>query len=159
MSKKSDNQMTPKEVETYLKDCIKIPREKWMSLPDNSQIAYYKNDGKFVKSGYIKLAYSKDGEDYIRYGSKLCQMNNDKYYREFTIKLSNIKSIYKRVSQDAIWEYHIMQVKVDRMLASFDKKITDMQERIDQNEKCSKKIVRLIKKLHKIESLNDLASC
>lgn len=141
--------MSQSAIKEWLRGCIEIPRNKWTQLPDNSQICYFKKDGKFVKSGYVKLHYSKDGEDYVRYGSKLGSWNGDKYYKEFTIKLSNIKQIYKRVSQDAIFEYKLIQL-------SMDKKIAELSARQDQLDAASKKIVRLIKKLHNIKSLEDM---
>lgn len=162
-SGKQSKQMTEAEIELYLKNCIQIPRQSWMTIPDNSQICYYKKDGNFVKSGYIKLSYSKNGNDFIRYGSKLNAVPNDKYYREFTINLSNIKEIYKKVSQDAIWEYKIIRLEMAKKMEEFEQKLAKMQETVDQTDKKternregSEKIVKLIKRLHKIKSLNDL---
>lgn len=150
--------MTPSEIEVYIKSCIKIPRSSWTSIPDNSQICYFKKDGKFVKSGFVKLSYSKNGNDFIRYGSKLSPMAGDKYYREFTINLSNISQIYKKVSQDAIWEYKLIRLETSKKMEEFETKLAEMQERVDQSENSAKKIVKLIKRLHKIQSLDDLAS-
>ncbi len=158
-SSKTFAKMTDAEIEVYLKSFILIPKQNWTTMPDNSQIAYYKNDGKFVKSGYVKLIYSKNGDDFIRYGSKLSQMPNDKYYKEFTINLSNISKIYKKISQDAIWEYRIIRAETSKKMEEFERQLADMSEKLEQSEKCSKKIVKLIKRLHKIKSLDDIATC
>jgi guanyl-specific ribonuclease Sa len=145
----SSKALTAAEIKEWLRGCIEIPKDKWRTIPDNSHVSYVKKDGKFVKGGFIRLQYSKDGEHYIRYGSKLASWPGDKYYREFTIKLSNTSKIYKRVSQDSIFEFKVMQM-------NFDKQMQTVIDRQDQLDGSIKKIVKLIKKLHNIKSLDDM---
>jgi len=156
--------MSEEDIKDYLKDAITIPREQWMNLYMNSHICYRKNDGGFVRSGYIKLSFtSKDGEDCIRYGTKIDRYNNDKYYREFTVKLSNIKELYKKVDQSAIMEYKIIKTNIANSLSEFTKSIEEVSEKINMIEERLIKLednhiktIKLIKKLHNINSLDDL---
>ncbi len=84
-------ELTTEEINEYLKNSILIPKDQWKTLPVNSFISYFKEDGKFVKGGYIKLIFNKkDSEndnDYLIYGTKIDKYTNDKYYKEFTINL------------------------------------------------------------------------
>jgi hypothetical protein len=155
--------LSDEEIAEYLKGSILVPKYQWKDLYDNSNISYIKNDGGFVKSGFIKLIYNKDDEDYIRYGSKLDRYNNDKYYKEFTVKFSNIKALYKKIDNSAIMEYKLIKENIKNTLSNFTEELTRLDDKVnDMNEKIIKldenhvKIVKLIKKLHNISSLDDL---
>ena len=52
-------ELSQDEINEFLKNSIQIPKEQWPTLPINSYISYYKEDGKFIKGGYIKLIFSK----------------------------------------------------------------------------------------------------
>ncbi len=135
---------------------IPIPKNKWKQIPDNSQISYTRNDGKHVKSAYLKVSYSKDGEDYFLCGNKLNKYANDKYYSEYRLKLSNVKNIWKKISQDSIIEYKLIRAKLEAEVADMKSKIEELEERLKREEESSKKIVKLIKHLHNIKNLDEL---
>lgn len=164
--------MTDEEIKEYLKNSMAIPKEQWLTLPLNSFISYIKSDGKFVKGGYIKLIFKKKDKDYLIYGSKLDKYNNDKYYKEFTINLENIKDIYKKVDTSAVLEYQIIKNNINTILDKFkldieklnstfeeiNDKLDDMNERINKIDDNNKKTIKLIKNLHGIKSLDDIKS-
>ena len=110
--KESFKKMTEDEIKEYLKESILIPKHDWNKLSVGSNISYYKNDGNFVKSGFIKAIYSNEGNDFIKYGTKLNTYYNDKYYKEFTVNTSNIKELYKKIDKSAIIEYKIMNKNI-----------------------------------------------
>ena len=156
-------QLSDEEIAEYLKGSILVPKTQWKDLYDNSNISYIKNDGGFIKSGFIKLIYNKDDEDYIRYGSKLDRYNNDKYYKEFTVKFSNIKELYKKIDNSAIMEYKLIKENIKNTLLSFtdelirlDGKVNEINEKLVKLDENHIKIVKLIKKLHNINSLDDI---
>ena len=158
-----DKEITEEEKKEYLKNSILIPSEQWLTLPVNSFISYIKKDGKFIKGGYIKLIYNKKESNYLIYGSKLDKYNNDRYYKEFTIKLDNIKEIYKKVDSSAIIEYQIIKNNINSMIEKFkldiDKiyeKINELDNKINKVEDNNKKTIKLIKNLHNIKSLDDV---
>lgn len=158
-----NKKLSDDEIAEYLKGSILVPKSQWKDLYDNSNISYIKNDGGFVKSGFIKLIYNKDDEDYIRYGSKLDRYNNDKYYKEFTVKFSNIKDLYKKIDNSAIMEYKLIKENIKNTLSNFTDELTRLDDKVNEmNEKIIKldenhvKIVKLIKKLHNINSLDDI---
>lgn len=155
--------MTDEEIKEYLKGSILIPKSQWKELYDNSNISYIKTDGGFVKSGFIKLIYNKDNEDYIRYGSKLDKYTNDKYYKEFTVKFSNIKELYKKIDNSAIIEYKLIKERINTTLSKFTEdisnindKINSLQDKINKLDENHIKVVKLIKTLHNIKSLDDI---
>jgi len=154
--KKEPKKMSDKEIEDYLKGSIQIPRAQWKDLHDNSQISYFKTDDTFVKSAFIKLYFTKDDEDYIRWGTKLSGYTSDKYYREFTIKVSNIKELYKKIDQDAIIEYKLIKNNINTVLTKYDEKISDLEEKVNTLRDENTRIIKLIKKLHGLSSLDDL---
>lgn len=135
---------------------ILIPNNKWKQIPDNSQISYTRKDGKHVKSAYLKVSYSKDGEDYFLCGNKLNKYANDKYYSEYRLKLSNVDTLWKKISQDSIIEYKLIRAKLESELASMRSVIENLEERLKKEEESSKKIVKLIKHLHNIKNLDEL---
>lgn len=162
-SEKKVKKMSSDDITEYLKGSILIPKIQWKDLYENSNISYIKNDGGFVKSGYIKLIYNKDDEDFIRYGTKLDRYNNDKYYKEFTVKFSNIKELYKKIDNSAILEYKIIKKNIKDSLTTFTEELTRLDDKVNElNEKLNKlddnhiKIVKLIKTLHNIKSLDDI---
>lgn len=154
--KKEIKKLTDGEIEEYLKSSILIPKDKWKDLQDNSQISYFKKDGGFVKSGFIKLIYTKEDEDYIRYGSKLGAYHGDKYYREFTVKFSNIDKLYKRIDQGAITEYKLIKENINQILLKYTERIDELEVKLNKANDDITRTLNLVKKLHKIENLNDL---
>lgn len=148
-------------IQEYLKNSILIPKDQWTSLPINSFISYYKDDGKFIKGGFIKLIFTKKNNNYLIYGTKLDKYNNDKYYKEFTINLSNIKELYKKIDQSAIIEYQIIKKNVSNLLSITNTKIddlltklTNMEKKIIKLEENHYKTLKLIKNLHNIKNLD-----
>jgi hypothetical protein len=167
-SKKKDNiktfkKMSNEEILDYLKDSILIPKNDWDKLSIGSNISYYKNDGNFVKSGFIKAVYSNDGNDFIKYGTKLNTYYNDKYYKEFTVNTSNIKELYKKIDKSAVIEFKIMNKNILNSINTFMDTISKLEnELISINERISKlednhvKTIKFIKKLHNIKSIDDV---
>ena len=167
-SKKKDNiktfkKMSNEEILDYLKDSILIPKNDWDKLSVGSNISYYKNDGNFVKSGFIKAVYSNDGNDFIKYGTKLNTYYNDKYYKEFTVNTSNIKELYKKIDKSAVIEFKIMNKNILNSINAFMDTISKLEnELISINERISKiednhvKTIKFIKKLHNIKSIDDV---
>jgi hypothetical protein len=155
--------LSDEEIAEYLKGSILIPKDQWKDLHDNSNISYIKNDGGFIKSGFIKLIYNKDDEDYIRYGTKLDRYANDSYYKEFTVKFSSIKKLYKKIDNSAIIEYKLINEKIKSTLSGFteelkllDEKFNELNVKMVKLEENNVKIVNLIKKLHNLKSLEDI---
>lgn len=160
-------ELTTEEINEYLKNSILIPKDQWKTLPVNSFISYFKEDGKFVKGGYIKLIFNKkDSEnenDYLIYGTKIDKYTNDKYYKEFTINLSNIKEIYKKIDNSALIEYQIIKTNVNKLLNNNNAKIDEIinklntfEKKINKLEENHYKTLKLIKNLHNIKSLDNI---
>lgn len=162
-------ELTQDEINDFLKNSILIPKDQWNTLPVNSFISYYKEDGKFVKGGYIKLIFNKkdpksnNSNDYLIYGTKLDKYNNDKYYKEFTINLSNIKDIYKKIDQSAIMEYKIIKNNVTKLINTTNtkleeviNKILNIEKKITKLEENHYKTLKLIKNLHNIKNLETI---
>lgn len=157
------NNLTESEIKEYLKSSISIPKDQWETLPVNSFISYIKEDGKFIKGGYVKLIFNKKNNTYMIYGTKLDKYNNDKYYKEFTINLSNIKEIYKKIDQSAILEYQIIKTNITKLIDNTNNKLEEILTRLSQSEKKIIKLeenhyktLKLIKNLHNIKSLDNI---
>jgi hypothetical protein len=162
-------ELSQDEINEFLKNSIQIPKEQWPTLPINSYISYYKEDGKFIKGGYIKLIFSKkdpksdDINDYLIYGTKLDKYTNDKYYKEFTINLSNIKDIYKKIDASAIIEYQIIKNNITKLINTTNTKIEEIvdkmlniEKKIIKLEENHYKTIKLIKNLHNIKNLDNV---
>lgn len=169
ITKKITKDMTQEEITEFLKNTIIIPKEQWEQIPINSYISYIKEDGKFIKGGYVKLIFNKkksstdNGSIYLIYGTKLDKYNNDKYYKEFTINLSNIKEIYKKIDNSAIIEYQIIKNNINKLLLSQNSKIDELivkintfDKKINKLEENHYKTLKLIKNLHNIKSLDNI---
>ncbi len=155
--------MSDDEILDYLKDSILIPKNDWDKLSVGSNISYYKNDGNFVKSGFIKAVYSNDGNNFIKYGTKLNTYYNDKYYKEFTVNVSNIKELYKKIDKSAVIEFKIMNKNILNSINTFmdtisklENEISNITERITKLEDNHVKTIKFIKKLHNIKSIDDV---
>jgi hypothetical protein len=163
--KKEQKIQTEEEIKEFLKNSISIPKDQWEQLPINSYISYYKDDGKFIKGGYIKLIFNKKDNTYLIYGTKIDKYANDKYYKEFTINLSNIKELYKKIDQSAIIEYQIIKNNISKLIDNTNNKLEDIINRLNQTEKKIGKLeenhyktLKLIKNLHNIKSLDKINS-
>jgi hypothetical protein len=166
-NKPAAKELNADELKEYLKNFILIPKDQWKTMPVNSYISYIKEDGKFVKGGFVKLIFNKKNTDseneseYLIYGTKIDKYNNDKYYKEFTINLSNIKDIYKRIEQSAIIEYQIIKNNINKVIAEVNNKIEEVvnklliiDKKISKLEDNHYKTLKLIKNLHNIKTLD-----
>lgn len=161
--KKTYKKMTDIEIKEYLKDSILIPRNEWSTLSIDSNISYFKNDGNFVKSGFIKTIYTNDNIEYIKYGTKINTYYNDKYYKEFTVNTTNIKELYKKIDKSAVIEFKIMNKNILNSINAFmdtisklENEISNITERISKLEDNHVKTIKFIKKLHNIKSIDDV---
>ena len=109
------------------------------------------------------MLFRSNNNEYLIYGTKLDKYNNDKYYKEFTINLSNIKEIYKKIDQSAIIEYQIIKNNISKMISVTNSKIeeiitkiTNMEKKIIKLEENHYKTLKLIKNLHNIKSLDNI---
>lgn len=157
------NELTSEEIKEFLKNSINIPKDQWETIPINSFISYYKEDNNFVKGGYVKLIFTKNNNNYLIYGSKLDKYQNDKYYKEFTINLNNIKEIYKKIDQSAIIEYQIIKNNISKLLDNSNNKIdeiinkiSNLEKKIIKLEENHYKTLKLIKTLHNIKTLDNV---
>jgi hypothetical protein len=169
-TKQNKKNLTDEEIKEFLKNSILIPKDQWEKLPINSYISYTKEDNKFIKGGYIKLIFQKNNNTYLIYGTKIDKYNNDRYYKEFTINLSNIKDIYKKIDQSAIIEYQVIKNNIITLIDNTNKKLEDILIKMQKNEnkiqQIEKKIIKieenhyktikLIKNLHNIKSLDTI---
>lgn len=166
-NKPAAKELNAEELKEYLKNFILIPKDQWKTIPVNSYISYIKEDGKFVKGGFVKLIFNKNNtnseneSEYLIYGTKIDKYNNDKYYKEFTINLSNIKDIYKRIEQSAIIEYQIIKNNINKVIAEVNNKIEEVvnklstiDKKINKLEDNHYKTLKLIKNLHNIKTLD-----
>ena len=156
MSSTSSNSRRHIDPESYLKGSIQIPKNSWSKIPENSEISYYRTDGKFVKKCFVKVFYEKNGEQYILCSNKLYRTPGDKYYSEFRLKLQSVKEIYKRVSGDSVIEYKLIKIKLDKEISSLKELVSSLTARLEKEEESSRKIIKLIKHLHNIKSLDEL---
>lgn len=161
--KKKNNELTDEDIKDYLKNSMSIPKDQWETIPVNSFISYYKEDNTFVKGGYVKLIFNKNNNIYLIYGTKLDKYQNDKYYKEFTINLTNIKEIYKKIDQSAIIEYQIIKNNISKLLDNSNNKIdeiinkiTNLEKKIIKLEENHYKTLKLIKTLHNIKTLDNV---
>jgi|LauGreDrversion4_2_1035121.scaffolds.fasta_scaffold65091_1 hypothetical protein len=162
-SKKTYKKMTDIEIKEYLKDSILIPKNEWSKLSVGSNISYFKNDGNFVKSGFIKTIYTNENTEYIKYGTKLNTYHNDKYYKEFTVNTTNIKELYKKIDKSAIIEYKIINQNIlntvnnimDK-ISKIENELNNFNDRIIKLEENHIKTIKFIKKLHNIKSIDDV---
>lgn len=134
--------------EEYLKGSIKIPNSKWTLLPEGSEISYYRNDGKFVKRAFIKHFYKSKEEDYVMCSNKLHKFQGDTFYTEFRLKLSNVREIYKRISQDAIIEYKLIKARLDQTIDEMANKINLLTTRLEEEADKTKTLAKLVKQLY-----------
>ncbi len=161
--KTKSNILTEEEIKDYLKNSIIIPKDQWETLPINSFISYYKEDNSFIKGGFIKLIFNKNNNTYLIYGTKLDKYQNDKYYKEFTINLNNIKEIYKKIDQSAIIEYQIIKNNISKLIDNTNLKLEEtinkivlLEKKIIKLEDNHYKTLKLIKTLHKIKTLDNV---
>lgn len=154
--KQQFKKMSDDDIKLYLKDSILLPKNEWDKLSVGSHISYYKNDGNFVKSGFVKAIYSNDGNNFIKYGTKLDTYYNDKYYKEFTVNTSNIKELYKKIDKSAIIEFKIINKNILNTINKLESAINNINERINKLEDNHNTTIKFIKRLHNIKTIDDI---
>jgi hypothetical protein len=160
---KISKDLTDEEIKEFLKNSILVPKEQWKDIAINAYISYIKDDNKFIKGGYVKLIFEKNNNTYLIYGTKIDKYTNDRYYKEFTINLSNIKEIYKKIDQSAIMEYQIIKTHITKLIDNTNNKLEEILNRLNNTEKKIVKLeenhyktLKLIKNLHNIKTLDNI---
>jgi hypothetical protein len=107
--------------------------------------------------------YTNEGNDFIKYGTKLNTYYNDKYYKEFTVNTSNIKELYKKIDKSAVLEFKIINKNILNSINNMMESISTLENELNNmNEKMNKlednhiKTIKFIKKLHNIKSIDDV---
>jgi ElaB/YqjD/DUF883 family membrane-anchored ribosome-binding protein len=137
------------EIQEYLKGSIKIPEAMWRSLPEGSEISYFRKDSKFVKRAFVKIFYvSKKGDNYAVCSNKLHKFVGDTYYNEYHLKLDKVESIYKRVSQDSVVEYKLIKAKLEASIEELESKVDALSERLVEEAEKTKTLAKLVKQLY-----------
>jgi len=148
---------TLEEKTELIKNTIVIPEDKWVNLEPGVFISYDKLDGTFVKGGYIQIFNkSKQGRNYFR-----IIFNQSDTSKGYTLYLDLIKTIYKKIDETSYYELHAIREAYDTIINKLSKKIDDqnlyikqLEEKliikIEKNEVNTKKVLKLVKDLHKL---------
>jgi hypothetical protein len=154
---KEKKQYTLEEKNELIKNTIVIPKDKWVNLEPGVFISYDKLDGIFVKGGYIQIFNkSKTGRDYFR-----IIFNQSDTAKGYTLYLDQIQTIYKKIDETSYYELHAIREAYDIVINKLTNKIDEqttyikkMEEnynnKIEKNEDKIKKVLQLVKDLHKI---------
>lgn len=157
---KEINKEEPKKVISYTKEkknemlegYLLINKKKWYTIPLDSHIRYIRNDGKFVAGGFVKRKWEKEDKKFFLLGKSLYDNN-----RTWVTELSKLKTIYKKVNEQAKMEISMLKnsildlnKKVNKNNANLNKKMEEIvdimnfmkSELIKDNEAKNKGISR-----------------
>jgi len=115
---------------------LKDPTQ-WRKLPVGVHIRMIKDNGAFLRGGFIKAFYDKDGKTYMSVENK--RFNRNRGYFMYHITLTNIKIIFFKVDSYTKLK-KAEEAKNDVIVSQIEKKLVD-----PKSEKKFDAIVRAIR--------------
>ncbi|MGL6009553.1 MAG: hypothetical protein ACRC1D_08875 [Culicoidibacterales bacterium] len=121
--KKSPKTYTAAEKNTMLIGyrMLKDPAQ-WRKLPIGVHVRLIKDTGAFLRGGFIKAFYDKDGKTYMSIENK--RFNRNKGYFMWNITLTNVKVIFFKVDSYAKLK-KAEETKTDVIVSQVEKKMID----------------------------------
>jgi len=87
----------------YLKGFEIVDKRDWASLPQGSRICYLRNDGKFVKGGYVEsISYTSDNAGLQTYFITMNPISNSSTARPWKIFQNNIEKLWIKKEVDKV---------------------------------------------------------
>lgn len=124
----------------------------YKGLSKKTHVRYFKNDGKFVRGGFVLNYWSRNEIDFIHLGNNLNSTSSG--YKAWPVALTNIKAMYAKKNTSNIMDTEsvnslndslnkqkniILSInKIIKKLANHDKRLVNIETSIN-------KMIKLIK--------------
>lgn len=142
--------------EELLKGYVLVPREQWVNLQPNTQIRYMRKDGEMRKGGY--LTYVNRTTDVDDKGNDILKFSmlagNYAAAKRWVVSSASIEKIWRQSNMELMEQHGLnnseeikeLKESIDYCKRSIDILAQELQRINNENTR----IIKLIKKLHKI---------
>lgn len=143
--RKNIKNITEDDKEDMLIGYQKVPKSEWKDLKYYTHIRYEKNDGSFMKGGFIKNVWKNNDENKI----KIELTTNFNSYNAFvwSINLNNIKNIWKR-NDNPMTNNNSNLTPLTERVEKLEMICSNIVKEIQNNNNEQKRILNLIAKLN-----------
>ena len=128
--------LTPEQLIARTKGCIKVDKDEWFQIPNESRICAIKKDGSFLVGGWISLRSKKKNSK--KFLIRTEYNKRKKGNMQFWIDLNDFTDMYMRIHNESYIEIHSIM------------KFVRFQTK--QNEAFKKEIISLRKRVAALES-------
>lgn len=108
--------ITPDEWKRMLTEYIPVKRTDWANIPYRSHVRYEKNDGTYVRGGFVKTSWEKNGTYHIMLENDRVNRRGPNYV-SWTISSANVRMVYKKHDRSIAIEADSMTSRIDVLAA------------------------------------------
>jgi hypothetical protein len=114
------------EIDTLLREYVLLPQKSWKSLDRGIHIRYIRNDGRFVRGGFVTGYSSQNGRNLLTLANGFNAAV--KGYSAWTIALDSIKYLYiKKDKLNMVSTHDNIASKSGNEIENLKKTVYDMQ--------------------------------
>ena len=142
------NSYKPDDIKKMLFGYSLVHAINYKNISKNTHVRYFKNDGKFVRGGFVLNYWSRNEVDFIHLGNNLNSSSSG--YKAWPVALTNIKAIYAKNNTDteSIKSLNDSLSKQKNIILSINKiikKLANHDKRLVNIEVSINKMIKLIK--------------
>jgi hypothetical protein len=129
---KASGKYSKADMKKLLVGYVALPKTLWTALERGSHVRYIRNDGRFVRGGFVTLYSSQNGRDMLTLANGFNA--TAKGYSVWTVALDGVKTLYtKKDRVPKKGAFSMIGSKNDEIVA-LKKMISDLQTRLSALE-------------------------
>lgn len=126
------------DIDKLLQGYIILPKQMWTSMERGTHVRYMRNDGRFVRGGFVNSYVSQNGRDMLTLANGFNA--SEKGYSIWTVALDGVREIYIKKDKIPTKKASTLTAAKTDEIAALKKSIVDMQKRLKKIE--DKKIIK-----------------
>lgn len=139
---------TPEQIKELVEGYIIVPPDKWDDIPIGSHIRYIKNDGVFVRGGFVTSHWlNKENKQFIHLANSFKKKNQG--YATWPVAHESVSKIYKKVDRDSNIEMDVVRTKTSEIINEINKLVSVIKaqkKRIDKQDADIQHLYSILKK-------------
>ena len=143
------SEYSQEQINNLLNGYIDVTRDKWSDIPVNSHVRYFKNDGTFVRGGFVTNHWlNKEGKKFIHLANSFKKRTQN--YATWPVAHESISRLFKKPDINNGIEMDVVRTKTAEIIGQVNKLVDIVKaqkNRLDNQEQEIKKLYAIIRKL------------
>jgi hypothetical protein len=138
---------TPQQIKEMLVGYMQVPRDKWIDIPIESHVRYFKKDNTFVRGGFVINHWvNKDGKHFVHLANGFNKGTAG--YATWPVAYESTDKIFKKLEPKNGIEMDLVRNKTAEIITQINRLVDVVKEQrrvIDQHEKDIKTLQKALR--------------